>query len=86
MEHEKLLPCPFCGEEAKVSKVFWPEAMRENYVESFTVGCKKVGCPAMPLFSVFECDIPKYVERWNTRWKKPGPHKPRHNPKDRPYA
>ena len=62
-----LLNCPFCGKPGKVEEIWIPEAMRENEVPTFNVGCQKVGCRGFAPYGVIEGNISREIERWNRR-------------------
>lgn len=64
---KKLLPCPFCGLPSKIVETWIPEAMRENEIPAFNVGCQNVGCRGHAPYGVLENNIAKEIDRWNRR-------------------
>ena len=68
VERMVMLPCPFCGSPGRIEKIWQPEAIEENVVPSYTVGCPKIGCKGMTMYGVFgEKGILEEVRKWNTR-------------------
>lgn len=61
----ELLPCPFCGEPAEVSKI--PKGFQ--YAGDYIVGCTS-DCMCMGYknhFSMVFCTEESAINKWNTR-------------------
>ena len=56
-----LLPCPFCGGDAKVS-----EAGYNSKVLFYSIGCSNANCLVDPMTS-YEPDIDVSIANWNKR-------------------
>ena len=59
MEKIKLLPCPFCGREAK--EVISPRCKLE-----YRIRCANITCTVRPTTPYFE-DLNEAVRKWNNR-------------------
>jgi hypothetical protein len=66
-KYDKMLPCPFCGSQAKIEETWIPPSMEENYVPTFYVGCPDTKCRGFIPCGFFKAGIPKEIERWNRR-------------------
>ena len=64
MQNDKLLPCPFCGGEAKVEEhKFWNEETKRFEVGTYGVMCRVCNCRTDRFYAFEEGAI----AIWNTR-------------------
>ena len=62
IEKTELMPCPFCGSEAKV---YYIDDLRYHHVR---VGCSKCWCAITKTLGRWEkADINDTIKKWNTR-------------------